>query len=180
MSQTTRQMSSDTLLTPLLITLQFDPASFERLNELRARYFPRQRNFIPAHLTLFHALPGEHEALIRETLTELCNRTEKLNLNFADLRFLGRGVALNVECPELLRVRGELARVFRPFLSPQDAQNWKHPHVTIQNKVTPEAARATFAQLNDNWQGWEGQGIGLLLWYYRGGPWEKVARYTFL
>ncbi|BCM90318.1 hypothetical protein IAD21_02169 [Abditibacteriota bacterium] len=166
-------------LPPLLITLDFDSDSFERLNDLRTRYFPTQRNFIPAHLTLFHALPGEQESLIRETLTELCGRTEKLNLDFTDLRFLGRGVAINVECPELFRVRGELSRVFRPFLSAQDAQGWKHPHVTIQNKVTPEAARTTFHQLNENWREWKGQGEGLLLWYYRGGPWEKADEYTF-
>ncbi|RYX86275.1 2'-5' RNA ligase family protein [bacterium] len=164
---------------PLLITLQFDSDSFKRLNELRELYFPSERNFIPAHLTLFHALPGEHEGLIRENLTELCAQTGTLDLQFTDLRSLGRGVAINVECHELKRLRAELARTFRPFLSPQDAQHWKHPHVTIQNKVTPETARATLSQLNKEWREWNGQGDGLFLWYYRGGPWEKAGDYLF-
>lgn len=166
-------------LSPLLVTLQFDSDSFERLSELRTRYFPRQRNIVPTHLTLFHALPGEREDLVRDTLAKVCGRAEKLALHFTDLRFLGRGVAINVECPELLRIRGDLARNFRPFLGAQDAQNWKHPHVTIQNKVAPDAARATFDQLSDGWQSWNGQGEGLLLWYYRGGPWEKAGEYSF-
>lgn len=170
---------ASTTQSPLLITLQFDPDSFQRLNELRTRHFPHHRNVVPTHLTLFHALPGEHEALVRETLTKLCAQHKKLNLHFTDLRFLGRGVAINVECPELTRIRSELARVFRPFLSPQDAQGWKHPHVTIQNKVTPETARATFNQLSEEWRDWNGQGEGLFLWYYQGGPWEKAGDYLF-
>lgn len=170
---------ASTSLAPFLVTLQFDSTSFERLSELRTRYFPRHRNIVPTHLTLFHALPGEREDLVRQTLTDVCARTEKISLQFTGLRFLGRGVAINVECPELLRVRSDLARVFRPFLSAQDAQNWKHPHVTIQNKVAPEAARSTFNLLNDNWHSWNGQGEGLLLWYYRDGPWEKADDYTF-
>ena len=166
-------------LAPLLITLRFDSDSFKRLSALRTRYFPRHRNVVPTHLTLFHALPGEREDLVRQTLAEVCAQTNKLDLHFTDLRFLGRGVALNVECPELARVRGDLARVFRPFLGAQDAQNWKHPHVTIQNKVTPETARSTFDELSDDWQSWNGQGEGLFLWYYRGGPWEKAGDYNF-
>ena len=49
--------------------------------------------------------------------------------------------------PEILRIRGDLARPLRPFLTPQDAQNWKHPHVTIQNKVAPETARAPLTEI---------------------------------
>lgn len=166
-------------LAPLLVTLRFDEDSAERLGELRTRYFPRQRNVVPAHLTLFHALPGEREELVRETLTNVCGGREALTLRFGELRFLGRGVAIDVECPELLRVRGELARVFRPFLTAQDGQNWKHPHVTIQNKVTSDVARRTFDELSEEWEGWEGESGGLLLWYYRGGPWEKAGEYDF-
>ena len=45
---------------PLILTLELDERSFAFFGAQRRRYFPPERNFIPAHLTLFHALPGEH------------------------------------------------------------------------------------------------------------------------
>ena len=44
---------------PLILTLRFDGEAFARLDDLRRAHFPPERNQIPAHLTLFHALPGE-------------------------------------------------------------------------------------------------------------------------
>jgi hypothetical protein len=169
----------ETSAAPLLLTLRFDAVSFERLNALRKQHFPASRNHIPAHLTLFHALPADREAYIREVVAGAVAKTPVLALRFGALRFLGRGVAIDVECEELLRLRGELRRAFASFLTPQDAQNWKHPHVTIQNKVTSQVARSTFDDLNEDWQQWEGQAEGLLLWYYRGGPWEKAGDFDF-
>ena len=46
---------------PFLVTLGFDEATFTRLEELRRRYFPPERNVVPAHLSLFHRLPPEEE-----------------------------------------------------------------------------------------------------------------------
>ena len=53
---------------PLILTLGFDAASFTHLDAMRRRHFPAERNFIPAHLTLFHHLPGEREQDIAATL----------------------------------------------------------------------------------------------------------------
>lgn len=52
---------------PLILALKLEQPAFERLDALRRAYFPPERNVIPAHLTLFHALPGDQEAAIRET-----------------------------------------------------------------------------------------------------------------
>ena len=131
-------------------------------------------------MTLFHALPGAQEALVRDTLASLTARTQKLPLRLGALRFLGRGVAIEVESAPLIEVRAGLRRVFGAFLTAQDAQGWKHPHVTVQNKVTAPVARQTFERLNREWEGWDGQGEGLLLWYYRGGPWEAAGDYPFV
>ena len=168
-----------TFSSPLIISLALDSASFEIVNDLRTRHFPPERLKVGAHVTLFHALPGEEEPLVRETLDELCARTKPLSLRFSSLRFLGRGVAVDVECAELIPLRGELARVFRSHLTAQDAQGWKHPHVTIQNKVTPDVARATFNQLNEAWKPFDGVGEGLRLWRYRGGFWEDAGLFGF-
>jgi hypothetical protein len=51
--------------------------------------------------------------------------------------------------------------------------------VTVQNKVSPEEARATLATLQARFTAWEVRGEGLLLWHYRGGPWEEAGRFPF-
>lgn len=165
-------------LAPLILSLELDANSFEKLDALRRAHFPPARNVLSAHLTLFHALPGEKENEIGRFLGEIAARTPNLPLQFPGVRFLGRGVAAQVVAPELELLRRELSSRWRPFLSRQDAQTIR-PHVTIQNKVTPEAAKALFQKLEANWKAWEGQGTALLLWRYRGGPWEAAGRWGF-
>lgn len=163
---------------PLLVTLALDPDTFELLNGLRTAHFPPARNIVPAHITLFHALPGAEEASLAVDLAELAARTPPVPLLFPRVRFIGRGVAVDVESPALVAARGELAQRWQPLLTPQDRQRYK-PHVTIQNKAAPEAARQLFAELAETWQNHTGSGVGLLLWHYRGGPWEKAGSFRF-
>ena len=53
---------------PFILTLQLDAESFARFNALRQQYFPPSRNYLEAHLTLFHALPAQNETQIRADL----------------------------------------------------------------------------------------------------------------
>ena len=46
---------------PLILTLALDDLSFARFDALRREHFPPTLNRIPAHVTLFHHLPGEEE-----------------------------------------------------------------------------------------------------------------------
>ncbi|MFC7737340.1 2'-5' RNA ligase family protein [Roseomonas sp. GCM10028921] len=164
---------------PLILTLRFDEAAFARLDALRRAHFPPERNLIPAHLTLFHALPGEAIEEIADNLRTACAGTPPVPLTFTGPRSLGRGVALEVEAPPLLRLRRLLAGHWSPWLTRQDAAGWR-PHVTVQNKVTPEAARALLEGLAAGFTPWEARGEGLLLWHYRGGPWEAAGNFPFL
>ena len=52
-------------------------------------------------------------------------------------------------------------------------------HVTIQNKTDRETAQATQAVLRSNFTPWEGVFDSLLLWHYRGGPWERAGTFPF-
>ncbi|WP_424135030.1 2'-5' RNA ligase family protein [Roseomonas chloroacetimidivorans] len=158
---------------PLILTLRFDAKSFARLDRLRRAHFPPERNHIPAHLTLFHALPGAALEEIVSHLRGTCAATPPLPLRIAGLRFLGRGVALEITGEELSALRRDLSRHWRHWLTPQDAQGWR-PHVTIQNKVAPELARGLMDSLARDFIPWEARGEGLLLWHYRGGPWEAA------
>ena len=163
---------------PLILTLGFDAATFARLDTARRAYFPPERNLIPAHLTLFHALPGKAIAAVAARLTEVTAATSPLPLRIASLRFLGRGVAYEVEAPALRALRATLAEAWRDWLTPQDRQGWR-PHVTVQNKVAAEQARATLAELQADFTPWDATGEGLLLWHYRGGPWDAAGRFPF-
>lgn len=163
---------------PLILTLRFDDASFARLDALRRAHFPPDLNVIPAHLTLFHALPGDALDEVLANLRTACAAMPPVALQVTGPRSLGRGVALEVSAPALATLRRALAQHWHGRLKPQDAQGWR-PHVTIQNKVTPEAARVLLESLATGFIPWEGRGEGLLLWHYRGGPWEAAAEIPF-
>ncbi len=124
-------------------------------------------------------MPGEEEARIRRDLNGFCANTPILPLSFPNLRLMGRGVAVDIECAELIRLRATWAKEWRDLLGAQDAQTWKHPHVTIQNKVAPTVARTLFNELSASWQPMSGQGQGLSLWRYKGGPWEAAGEWKF-
>jgi 2'-5' RNA ligase len=163
---------------PLILTLRMDERSQEHFDHLRERHFPPERNYLRAHLTLFHKLPGEREAEISTELRDICQDREPFTLAARDLRFLGRGVAYELSSPELLALRRELARSWEPWLSAQDRQGFK-PHITVQNKVMPEQARGLQNKLQATFTPFEIVGLGLSLWRYVGGPWEPVDAYLF-
>ena len=163
---------------PLILTLAMDERSQERFDRLRELYFPPERNYLKAHLTLFHKLPGEREADLSAELREACRRREPFTLTATDIRSLGRGVAYELSSPELVALRRDLAGRWEPWLGTQDRQGFK-PHVTVQNKDSPEKARALREELLATFSPFEVGGVGLSLWRYLGGPWEPVGAYPF-
>lgn len=163
---------------PLILTLRLDAAASARFDALRAAHFPPERNHLAAHVTLFHALPGEHEEQVRADLAVAASRPS-FPVRVSGVRSLGRGVAYDLHAPELAAVRDELARAWGPWLTPQDRQRHR-PHVTVQNKTSPEAARSLLAELSAGFVPYDVQAEGLALWRYLGGPWEPLAVVPFL
>ena len=163
---------------PLILTLGLDAASFERLDAMRRAHFPPERNLIPAHLTLFHKLPGEEKDGIMADLAAICRGEAVMPVTVEGPRPLGRGVALTVRAEPLARLRGRLAQAWSTWLTAQDRQRFQ-PHVTIQNKVTPDAARALHTELTAGFTPFTVTGEGLLLWRYLGGPWDLVGAFPF-
>ena len=133
---------------------------------------------MPAHLTLFHALPGDNAVPIRRLIEALCRREKPFELAATGFRSLGRGVALAFAAPDLVRIRNELSREWSGDLTAQDSARIS-PHVTVQNKVSPQQARDLLAELGARFSPFTARGEGLNLWRYRGGPWELAARFTF-
>jgi len=163
---------------PLILTLRLDERSFTFFDAQRRRHFPPERNLIPAHLTLFHHLPGEHLAPLEEHIAARCSGQHPFVLDVTGLRSLGRGVAYTLASADLAALRHDLTHRWAEWLKPQDRQ--KHqPHVTIQNKVDPTQARALLEELSDGFKPFQVEAVGLELWWYRGGPWEKVRTFVF-
>ena len=161
---------------PYLVTLGFDPSTFERLDRLRTRYFPPDRNLVPAHLSLFHQLPGDEGESIDRALFEATRGLPFLDVSFPGLKKTGRGMMATVEAPGLSALHSSLSRTFARWLTPQDRQPFR-PHVTIMNKADRLEAEAAFEELRAAWSPWSGIGDRLILWRYLGGPWEEVESY---
>jgi 2'-5' RNA ligase len=162
---------------PLVVTLLLGDEAQRRFDRLRAAHFPPARNFLQAHVTLFHALPGEHEDAVRADLAAAARRPP-FRVQLTGVRFLGRGVAYELSSPEVDELRGSLARAWAPWLTPQDRRRHR-PHVTVQNKVAPDAARALHARLAAAFEPESVAALGLGLWRYLGGPWEPLAELPF-
>jgi 2'-5' RNA ligase len=158
---------------PLICTLVLDESSQATFDTLRRQHFPAERLVVGAHVTVFHALPGEQEAEVREALQSAAAR-ESFEVAVTGVRFLGGGVAYDLSVDPA--VRSGIAAQFA--LTRQDAQPWR-PHVTVQNKVLAERARALHRELARSFVPWTAQAQGLALWRYVGGPWEPLARYPF-
>lgn len=163
---------------PIIVTALFGGEDHALLDGLRRCHFPPERNFIPAHLTLFHHIAPELGAELKQRLTAETRGVPAPAARIAGLISLGRGVAFRVESPDLAAIRARLADAFATMLVPQDSAGWR-PHVTIQNKVDPAEARALKAALEAGFQPRPLAISGLAAWWYRGGPWEPLSRHMF-
>ena len=161
----------------LIVTAEIAPQDLAWLDRLRRTHFPPERNQLTAHLTMFHALPPSCEAEVRSTLASLASEPPPA-VRIEGLMNLGGGVAYRVVSPDLDRMREELASRFQGLLTAQDAGGWR-PHVTVQNKVPPNVARALLAELESDIQPRPLSISGLGLHRYLGGPWEKIAISSF-
>lgn len=163
---------------PLILTLALAPADQARFDHLRTAHFPAERNYLDAHVSLFHHLPGDEASAIAATLAIAAGARAPFAIAVTGLRSLGRGTAFTLAAPELARLRAELAALWAAALTAQDWQGFR-PHITIQNKVDPAAARALLSQLSRDFAPFEVTATGLALWRYRGGPWEKEGDFAF-
>lgn len=163
---------------PLIVTAKMDADSFDYFNHLRQKYFPVARNFLSAHITLFHQLPSEQLIEIERTLKEVASRQYEFPLFFPKVKFFGQGSGIEVESTELISLQVKLANRWSDYLTAQDKLNFQ-PHITVQNKVPPEAARKSFEELKNIWETRRGKAIGLQLWNYQGGPWQLANEFSF-
>jgi hypothetical protein len=164
---------------PLILTLTLDEASQAFFDDLRRQHFPPKINYLSAHLTLFHALPGHELDTIAADLSAVAaEQSEPLTLQATGIKFMGRGVMYTLDNPTLPALHRGLQQRWEPWLSAQDKQGLR-PHITVQNKVDPAVARRLHEELAARFQPFTATGTGLALWAYRGGPWEHLRHFAF-
>lgn len=163
---------------PIIVTALLGKADAAWLDGLRRAHFPPERNQLEAHLTMFHHLAPSLEAELKHRLAGETRGVKSPQAWAAGLVSLGGGVAFRIESPELVDIRDRLAEAFAPMLMPQDRAGWR-PHVTIQNKVPPQQARALLRVLEVDFRPRRVVIAGLASWWYRGGPWAPLSRHMF-
>ena len=163
---------------PLILTAELPADLHRRYTDLRTAHFPPERNYLEAHVTLFHALPAQCEEELRAYLARLTGEIAPVVGRVEGLMPLGGGTAIKLSSPDMLTLRDEIADHFRGMLTNQD-QHRPRLHVTIQNKVTGKEAQALQAQLAGTIETCAFAFPGLALYAYCGGPWEFIRRFAF-
>ncbi|WP_309660694.1 2'-5' RNA ligase family protein [Sphingomonas sp.] len=161
----------------LIVTAELGGEDFAWLDGLRRRNFPLDRNQVPAHLTVFHAVAPSAEQELRRRLAEQVGGVAP-KASIAGIMDLGGGVAFRIVSDDLDELRAELADALRGLLGAQDAGGWR-PHITIQNKVAPKVARELVLALEGDFQPRPLRIAGLGLHRYLGGPWETLGVFPF-
>ncbi len=171
------QPEQQTSPNPFILTLAIDDAASQFFNQQRQQYFPPDRNLLQAHLTLFHYLPFTATELV-EQLGSVSTKQAPFTIQITDVVSLGKGTAYKLESKELQLLHKNLQQLWKPLLKPQDLQKlW--PHITIQNKVTPQQAKDLLQELKPSFQPFSFEATGLSLWEYLNGPWRFVETVNF-
>ena len=161
----------------LIVLVEFGKADFAMLDALRRRNYPSERNHVPAHLTLFRALPPSAEEEVLRSLARAASASAP-RARIAGVLDLDAGVALRVESPELEELRSDLAAEFHRLLTAQDEGRWT-PHVTIQNKVEPRVARALLREMKACFEPRPVAIAGLQLVRYLDPRWQPLSSWRF-
>lgn len=163
---------------PFIVTAELPADLFAWANGLRQAHFPPERNHLAAHVTLFHALAPSLREELPAVLARMAGEYAAPKAELTGLMNLGKGTALALTSPAMLGIRAEIADLFHGMLTAQD-QHQPRLHITIQNKVTPEVARALQAELGPVVQPRKFTFTGLGLHRYCNPHWEAVGVWPF-
>ncbi len=163
---------------PLILTAKLPDDLHRWATRLREAHFPPERNYLEAHVTLFHALPPSCESEVRDCCAQLARDQAPLPAQLLGIMKLGKGTALKLESEGMIALWEDLRDRFHGLLTPQD-EHRPRLHVTIQNKVSLEEAKALQAELGPQVSPRHFAFSGLALHAYRGGPWDHLKSWRF-
>lgn len=156
---------------PLLVSLKMDDNAFAHFNALRTKHFPPAKNRFEAHITLFHWLPGDQKSTILADMQTLADQHAPFTLQVMDVWRLKNGVAYRLESDIAQQIYRDLRQRWHEWMEPEEQQRPFIPHITVQNKVEPEEAKALCETLTARFQPSTIHAVGLDMWELRDGMW---------
>lgn len=167
---------------PFILTAALPPDVAAWADGLRKAHFPPERNHLHAHVTMFHSFAPSLLEELKSYLPRMASEFAPPEGRISGVMDLGSGTAIRLDAPQLLTMRGQIADHFHGCLTDQDLHE-PRPHITIQNKVTKQAARKLQAELKPMLEPWMDRGAfvfpAMELHRYLGGPWEHVKSFSF-
>ena len=163
---------------PFIVTAELPADILAWADNLRQRHFPPERNWLKAHVTLFHAFAPSLREELRGVLAQMAASFAPPKASIEGLMSLGKGTALAIHSPSLLAIRARVADHFHGALTAQD-QHRPRLHITIQNKVAPELARGLQTELAPSLQRRDFVFSGLGLHLYLGPHWQRAGTWSF-
>ncbi|KIW02374.1 uncharacterized protein PV09_06196 [Verruconis gallopava] len=164
-----------------VLTLRTSDEIARQMNMLRERWFPADRLKVPAHITLFHALPGSRIAQLSQHIEQLAARMTCFEISTGRVTKTGSGVFVGLEVGEheARRIFVSLRTSWWEWLSDQDKSF--RPHWTVQNKEA-DLAKIENAFKDTHRLGTAlGWATGLVLWTYEAdGRWTKEREFGFV
>lgn len=172
-------MSTCADASPLIVTLRMGDEAAARFTALRRAHFPPHRNWLDAHVTLFHALPGAALGTVLADARDAAGAVSPFLMHSERILFFGAGVAFGLASPEAVALRAALALRWAALLGRQDQPRRSSFHITVQNKVAPAAARGLHNDLQARFVSEAVPAVGLDIWHYEDGPWRAAASFAF-
>lgn len=164
------------------------------MDALRKQYYAPYLNRLPAHLTLFHALPGSKLVdSVLPTITSVVAKTSPYLIYAANTTRMARGVLVSAHHLSPVNwtksIHGEMRHAWWEFLSKQDRAKVQL-HWTVMNKMQDvakvgKAAAEIEAMLKEKnarpetQRDVQGSVEGLVLWKYDKGEWRDPRKFLF-
>jgi hypothetical protein len=162
---------------PLLITAELPPEVLAWADALRRAHYPPEKNRLRAHVTLFHALPPSAEGEVRRLLAELAKGAPP-DARVTGVWDMGGGTAFDIASEGMVGLHALMREHFHGIMTLQDDRKLRL-HITVQNKVSNEAAKALQNELKASFEPrpFRFRGFGLYAW--DAGLWQPIADYPF-
>jgi 2'-5' RNA ligase len=149
---------------PLILTLKLDKSTQSLLTNLRNKHFPNNRNYLAAHVTLFHAIPAHRYPELDEHLQFRADQTKGFEVFVGEPKKMGaRGVMVTVRD----RPHGKIARIHddvqqflqskvreeKDRLTEQDSGMMSKAHVTVMNKAEEDEVEECLKAVEREFEG---------------------------
>ena len=94
---------------PFIVTAELPRDILSWADGLRRAHFPPERNYLQAHVTLFHAFAPSLQTELASLLSRLAAEHAPVPVRVTGLMNLGRGTAIALESPAMLALRERIA-----------------------------------------------------------------------